>query len=191
MKEYNLRTIDSTNDEAKRIIKSGMEENFFIVADEQTAGRGQFERTFFSPHSTGLYLSVALKLTESLSSSFITQATAVAVCDSIDTLHNIKLGIKPVNDLFLHGRKVGGILVETMVNFAQESYFAIFGIGLNLYAPAGGFPQEIENSASHIFDKVIDKTELIHKITDTLLRFSGNFEEPAIAAKYRERVIGK
>ena len=57
------------------------------------------------------------------------------------------MGIKWVNDLFLNGRKVAGILVEAI----QSGI--IVGIGFNLYPPEGGFPSEISEIATAIFEK--------------------------------------
>lgn len=193
MKKYYFDVVDSTSSEAKKIIKNSENgnstENFYVLADRQENGRGQFERSFFSPPGTGLYLSVCLRLSHKLNNSFITQAAAVAVCESIEKLHGIKLGIKPVNDIIYTERKVGGILVETSASIADQSYFAIFGIGLNLYKPEGGFPPHLRNIAGYIFGNAIDKEALVEEIINELLLYTKNFQSTNILGKYLERVI--
>ncbi len=193
MRNYYFDVIDSTSNEAKRIIKNSENgngiENFYVLADRQEHGRGQFERSFFSPPRTGLYVSVCLRLRQKLHNSFITQAAAVAVCESIEKLHGIKLGIKPVNDIIRSERKVGGILVETSASIFDRSHFAIFGIGLNLYKPEGGFPPHLRNSAGYIFDHVIEKGALVEEIINELVFYTENIQSINILGKYLEKVV--
>lgn len=65
-----------------------------------------------------------------------------------------KAQIKWVNDIYIEGKKVSGILTEA--SFGLEDgllEYAVLGIGINVYAPSGGFPSEIENIAGAVFDK--------------------------------------
>lgn len=189
MKKYYFDAVDSTSSEAKRIIKSGENENFYVIADSQTGGRGQYDRNFYSPPGTGLYFSVCLKPNHRMNNSFITQAAAVVVCESFESLHGVKLGIKPVNDIIYADRKVGGILVETISDSSGENCRAIFGIGLNLYKPEGGFPPDLQNIAGYIFGKPIDKKALAEKIVAGLGNVTANIKSSNILGRYLERVI--
>lgn len=153
MKKYSFETLDSTNDEAKRIIRRGEAGNFYVLGAEQTSGRGQFGRSFFSPGESGLYISVCVRHASPHGSAFITQAAAVAVAASLSGLCSVELDIKPVNDLMLGGRKVGGILVESDARYGEAGGRAIIGIGLNLYPPAEGFPAGIAEVAGYIFER--------------------------------------
>ncbi len=189
MKKYCFNSVDSTSSEAKRIIKSGENENFYVIADSQTAGRGQYDRNFFSPPGTGLYFSVCLKPDYRMNNSFITQSAAVVVCDSFESLHGVKLGIKPVNDIIYADRKVGGILVETISDSSGKNCRVIFGIGLNLYKPQDGFPPELKNIAGYIFTKPIDKKALADKIVTGLGSVTADIQSCNILGKYLERVV--
>lgn len=187
MKKYYFDSTDSTNSEAKRLIKSGASEDFAVIANCQRSGRGQFNRAFFSPADTGIYLSVALKLSTAPDNSFMTRAAAVAVCRSIKKLYSLDINIKPINDLFYNGKKLGGILVESFANFGCREYFAVFGIGINLCKPAQGFPKELERSAVYLFEERIQKDGLIAEIIERLCGMSCNFNDSAIVNEYENR----
>ena len=82
----------------------------------------------------------------------ITTAAAVAVAEAIDQLTGQQAKIKWVNDVYLRGRKVCGILTEAAVDFESSGlHYAILGIGINLRAPEGGFPPEIAGVAGALF----------------------------------------
>ena len=104
MKKYYFDTLDSTNEEAKRTIRRGEGGCFYVVAGCQTAGRGQLERDFFSPPG-GLYLSVCLKLGTRPDNACLTQAAAVAVCEAVEEMCGVRLGIKPVNDIIYKSKR--------------------------------------------------------------------------------------
>ncbi len=99
-----------------------------IIADGQTDGRGRQGKNFYSPHGTGLYFTLLIK-TEAVPGN-ITPAAAVAVCRAIENLTEKKPSIKWVNDIFVNGRKVCGILTENFIRNGQR-YISI-GIGINL-----------------------------------------------------------
>lgn len=126
-----------------------------VIAGEQTAGRGRRGRSFHSPEGTGLYLSVLLrpKLLAG-DSTLITTAAAVAVCRAIEELTGLQAGIKWVNDIFVHGKKAGGILTEA--SFDMESgtiEHIILGVGINVTEPAGGFPDNLAGIAGALLSE--------------------------------------
>jgi Biotin/lipoate A/B protein ligase family. len=128
-------------------------EGTVIIASEQTQGRGRMGRTFFSPPSTGLYMSVILRPQLSLEDSLlITTGTAVAVAKAIETLTQKGVQIKWVNDLFMDGKKVCGILTEASLNVENGGLdYAVVGIGINVCTK--DFPNDLKDLAGSIFDK--------------------------------------
>lgn len=107
---------------------------FVVVADHQTAGRGQYGRVWQAPPGSSLLMSVALRPPPEMCRAVILTALAgVAVGDAIFTLTGVQARIKWPNDLLLQGKKVCGILIE------QHGEVAIIGIGLNLAQTAGVF----------------------------------------------------
>ena len=132
-----LTETDSTNTRLKEWAREGkIAAPFLLTADGQTAGRGRLGRRFVSPPGTGLYMSMLVSVPAKTDSGKITILAAVAVCRAIEELTGLQPKIKWVNDLFLRGKKVCGILAERVENGV------IVGIGVNLKTPTGGFPPE-------------------------------------------------
>ena len=132
-----LAETDSTNTRLKEWARAGkIAAPFLLTASSQTAGRGRLGRRFVSPPGTGLYMSMLVSVPAATDSGKITVLAAVAVCRAIAELTGLQPRIKWVNDLFLRGKKVCGILAERIENGV------VVGIGVNLKTPPGGFPPE-------------------------------------------------
>ena len=146
-------TVASTNTEVKRLAEGGGAEGMVLIAQRQTQGRGRLGRSFWSPRGTGLYLSVLLRprfpAEQALS---ITTAAAVAAAQAVDALTGERSQIKWVNDVYLRGRKVCGILTEAAVDFETGGLqYAVLGMGVNVEPPAGGFSPELRGVAGALF----------------------------------------
>lgn len=167
---YYHSTIDSTNSEARRLINAGKKPPFLVAANSQTAGRGRHGKSFYSPGNTGIYMSYTIAPPVVLGSAeYITTAAAVAVCRAIESLTNANPKIKWVNDLYLNGKKICGILTEAVTDFKTGELCAIIiGIGINITTT--GFPKEIENAAS--LDIPVNRAELFAKIVDEIDKIS-------------------
>ena len=178
-------SIDSTNRIAKEEAGSALPR--LVVADSQTAGRGRLGRSFFSPSGTGIYMSVAIGGFPALSDAvFTTSAAAVAVTDAILTLTGKETGIKWVNDVYFDGKKICGILAESV--FSGENVVVVVGIGLNL--STADFPAEISGVAGSLGTS-ISREQFIAEITKNLLDLCespGTFMEKCRA---RSIVLGK
>ncbi len=144
--------VDSTNLLVRRAAAEGAAEGSVLLAGSQSAGRGRLGRSFFSPEGSGLYMSLLLRpALPAENAVLLTAAAAVAVCEAIQAVTGKQAGIKWVNDIFLDGKKVCGILTEAA--FAPDSTdlaWAVVGIGVNVYAPAGGFPPELADIAGAV-----------------------------------------
>lgn len=147
-----LQSCSSTN-LVLRERAAALKEWHTVVAGSQTAGRGRLGRSFWSPDGTGLYMSVFLRPNlPAAETTFITTAAAVAVCRAIEELAGIKAGIKWVNDIFVNGKKVCGILTEASLDMESGTVgHAVLGIGINVTEPEGGFPEELKEIAGAVF----------------------------------------
>ncbi|MBO7666717.1 MAG: biotin--[acetyl-CoA-carboxylase] ligase [Clostridia bacterium] len=157
MKDINIvlrDTLGSTNDLGRLFAESGCPDWTVVIAREQTAGRGRFDRRFFSPAGTGLYMSVVLRPAIAAKDSvLLTAAAAVAVAKTLEKVCRIKTGIKWVNDVYVNGKKVCGILAESSVTPGAECpNYIVLGIGINLLPPKGGFPDELKDIAAAATD---------------------------------------
>ncbi len=166
-----------------------------LIALSQTAGKGRLGRSFFSPHDTGLYLSLRLKFTQSAEKlMLLTPAAAVAACRAIEALGGEKPQIKWVNDLILHGRKVCGILTEVL-HSPDGEISVIVGVGINVYAPDEGFPDELKGIAGYIFPERREnlRNDLVSAFINCFVGFFSDIEHGDFISEYRGRscVIGK
>ena len=151
------KTVESTNIIARELAISGAESRTVVLAEEQTGGYGRNGKSFFSPYGTGIYMSIILNLKKEkkiFNSSFITTAAAMAVAKSIEDISNESTQIKWVNDVFINGKKVCGILTEGAFSFEDGKLdYAAIGIGINVNFPKNGFPKELDNIAVSINSK--------------------------------------
>ncbi len=180
---------DSTNTRLKEAAKEGAANGTVIIAENQTAGRGRLGRQFFSPSQSGIYMSILLRPTEEVDTALLTARTAVAVCEALETVSEKEFQIKWVNDIQKNGKKVCGILAEGGTEQGELKYI-IVGIGINVYPPENGFPPDIKNIATSVFEtkKENAKNQII---AETLNRFF--VYDDSFILKYKEKssVIGK
>ena len=191
-----LRESASTNDDVKAAARRGEAEGLVVIADHQTAGRGRLRRAFFSPGGTGLYMSVLLRpALPATSSALVTAAAAVAVAEAIEHVSGRSAQIKWVNDIFLGGRKVCGILTEGSVGPDGALQYAVLGIGVNVAPPPGGFPEELRPIACAVFEGSAPEGARARLAAEILTRFRRfrNLEARQFLPAYRARsmVLGR
>lgn len=124
-------SIDSTNLEAMRQARAGAPEGLCIIAREQTLGRGRQGRQWLSAKDAGLYFTILMRPRIEMSGwPLITLMSALAVGDTLKAAGVSSLDIKWPNDLVVGGRKISGILCETVDT--DQGYAVVAGIGINL-----------------------------------------------------------
>lgn len=146
-------SVSSTNTVLKELAEQGASEGTVIIAEQQSTGKGRLGRRFHSPKGTGLYMSILLRPKFSAEESLsITTAAAAAVASAIESVTGRKALIKWVNDIYVDGYKVCGILTEASVNFKTNGLdYAILGIGVNIKEPEGGFSDDIKDIAGALY----------------------------------------
>ena len=184
--------VASTNDLARARLESEVADGLVIVAEEQTAGRGRRGRTWISPPGTNLYVSVAVRPRiasgEAWQLGIAAALGAVAACEGV-----ARLDLKWPNDLVAAGgRKVGGLLVETIAE-GDRLRGAVIGIGINVNWRSESMPAEIRDTATSLADLAgtdVDREALLGHLLDALAT-----EIEAIEAgisplpRYRERCV--
>lgn len=192
---HSYDSIDSTNFHAKKIAVDGAAHGTVIMANEQTAGRGRMGRRFYSPADTGLYMSVILRPDGDIQNTMlITVAAAVAVCQSIEALTTRKPQIKWVNDIFLDGKKICGILTEAVSDFESGMVESVIvGIGLNVSTLPEQFPPELRSIAGSLFSNGITRNRLAAEIINRLLDMQENLSDSRLIEEYKKRslLLGK
>ncbi|ETP71436.1 biotin-(acetyl-CoA carboxylase) ligase [Lachnospiraceae bacterium JC7] len=189
-----FQEITSTNDVLKKMaVTEHAPQGTTIVSDFQLGGKGRLGRSFYSPKGTGLYLSMLLRPDGSvIDNLMLTAQSAVAVYRAIKNVTGIELSIKWVNDLYYNGRKVCGILSEGQASMESgKMEYIVVGIGVNIYEPEEGFPEDIRNKAGSILGKrsdgqQIDRNELASHIIKEFYELA---ENRTLASEYIEKNI--
>jgi BirA family transcriptional regulator, biotin operon repressor / biotin---[acetyl-CoA-carboxylase] ligase len=146
-------TVDSTNDEAKRLARAGAEEGTLVWGAKQTAGRGRRGHTWISPPGN-LYASLILRprcpIDQAAQLGFV---TALAIGDTLASICEERrdaVSYKWPNDVLLDGRKISGILLESELGSEGEApLFVVVGTGLNLISS----PRDTEFPATSIAEE--------------------------------------
>jgi len=169
-----LEKTESTNIIAKEKAAS-LPHGSAVFAEEQTAGRGRFSRSFHSPPGTGIYFSVILH--DVPDKALITPAAAVAVCRAVKKHTDKSPQIKWVNDILLDGGKICGILAEASAGSI------VVGIGINFTTDFSQFP---ELNAASVFGRgetpSCSREELAESVISGLISLCG---KPGFMNEYR------
>lgn len=175
--------VESTNTEANRLAREGAPEGTVIVANAQTRGRGRLGRSWVSPPGNGLYLSIILR--PGCPPDWfprLTLTAGVAVASAIQET-GMRPQLKWPNDILIAGRKVGGILIETVFDNRQIGS-AILGIGINVNTEQDEFPISVRNLATSLrlsLDKPVSRIHLLQTLLHQLEEWyeffcTGDFE---------------
>ena len=188
-------SVDSTNTAAKRMAQNGAPHGTVLVAATQTGGRGRLGRSFSSCEGKGVYLSVIVRpqvRPETL--MHLTCAAAVAMCEAVDACTGIQPAIKWVNDLILHGKKLGGILTELSVHQKTGLVdYAVIGIGINCCHKKKDFPPSLQQTATSLYmasGKQLPCDRLAAAMIFSLWKMDSRLhEKKAIIDAYRKNCI--
>ena len=183
---------DSTNTRAKEYAKENPEnkEPVVFIANAQSAGRGRRGRSFISNAGAGIYVSILTYPDEQAEdSTAVTAKAAVALAKSVESLSKCETKIKWVNDLYLGGKKLAGILVEGETKENGKIAYQVVGMGINVYKNAiSNEISEIATSIEGELNRAPDRCALVAEIIKNFL-----FENSDYYEEYRARsfVIGK
>ncbi len=194
MNLYVRDILDSTNLEARRIVTDNAKPvPAVVIARQQTAGRGRLGRSFYSPRD-GLYLSIAIHPDFDISrSGLVTVAAAAATSEAIDEVCGCSTEIKWVNDIYLKGKKVCGILTEANTDFETGQIDSLVtGIGINTSDKS--FPPELKDIAGSVSDDDLtghEKALLAAAVVEKFLRYTKDLTGFMDSYRSRSMVLGK
>lgn len=170
-------SLPSTNTEAARQARLGAHEGLCVIAREQTRGRGRGQRVWASPLDAGLYFSIVLrpKLERKLWPA-LTLIAALAVHYALQRACGLQTDIKWPNDIYAGGRKLCGILAETIE--ADTGHAVVLGIGINLNNQS--FPEELKATATSVeaeTGRAVDRELLIEELVRAIGEKYGALQE--------------
>ena len=192
IKKYHFKEIDSTNEFAKREATK-TSEDILIISEKQTAGKGRMGRSFHSPEG-GIYMSLLLHPKEDRKPTDITVMAAVAVSRAIETVVDARVYIKWVNDIYVNNKKVCGILTEGSYNAQKRVFdYAVLGVGINMFVPTDGFPDDIKDIAGALLETKDDlkKERLIDAFLENFFEIYDGKSDCMPEYKSRSIVLGK
>lgn len=192
-----LPSASSTNTLLREQANAGAPEGLVILANTQTGGHGRYGRSFFSPADSGIYMSLLLRprMVSPEQATGLTTMAAVAACEAIEEVSGCKAAIKWVNDVLIAGKKVCGILTEGAFSLENQSMeYVVLGIGINVYPPREGFPEELQDIAGFVLEQqqADGKNALAAGFLNRFLeRYRGADRDYAQAYRERSVVIGR
>lgn len=149
-----LESTTSTNDAARVIAQKGLVRPTAVIAEVQTAGRGRRGSAWVSPAGRNVIISVLMRPNPELPPECwtrLTLAAALACCDMLDNIPGLSVtaSIKWPNDVYLSGKKVAGILVESV--WGTDGGYVIIGTGININLAPTEFPPELQETATSVW----------------------------------------
>ena len=167
------QSVNSTNRVAEELARRGAPEGTVVIADGQTAGRGRFGRTFFSPPGRSIYLSLLLRpegMPEAVQHYVFVASIAVAEVARATLPASVSVEIKWPNDVLLDGRKTSGINLPVQLDGGRVTA-AILGIGVNVNLEEPDLPPELRSTATSLaianrapLDRVAVAEQLIERL---------------------------
>lgn len=175
-----FRCCDSTNNRARELAAAGAPSGTVVTAEEQLEGRGRQGRTWSAPAGKALLYSALLRGLERRH-LLLPLAVPLAVCEAVERLGSGSCRVKWPNDVWIEGRKCGGVLIEAR----PRDGWAVIGIGLNVSIEPGDFPGELRETATSIGGGA-SVPEALSALNELLSEWV-SAEEERVLAEFRRR----
>lgn len=166
---------DSTMNVARREAEAGADEGTVVVAEEQTAGRGRFGRSWVSPAGNNLYLTIVARPPADRL-RVLSMAAPLAVCHAVHDVTAVQPSIKWPNDVLIAGRKLSGILIESEIA-GSDVRFSLVGIGINVNLDLQAAP-EISSIATSLIGETGAEVPRESALAALLNRFETLYDSP-------------
>lgn len=195
-----FEALESTNTHAMELGRQGAEQGTVVAAHFQSRGRGRLGKSWQSPPGRGLYFSLILRPElDNQDLAKVTLATGLAVCEAVDAVAGTSARIKWPNDVLLAGRKVAGILAESVQLPARAGNLVVLGIGLNVATARHEFTEEVRTAATslllatgRLFDYGVLLTAIVERVEQRVrILESGGFSELLQAWRRRDATLGR
>ncbi|MCL2157941.1 MAG: biotin--[acetyl-CoA-carboxylase] ligase, partial [Oscillospiraceae bacterium] len=125
--------------------------------------------------------------------TLLTIYAAVSVCRAIEELTKKEPKIKWVNDIFLDGKKICGILTEAVTDFESGSvHWAVVGIGINFKPAKTGLPEELKKIVGSVFEEdkaSLTRNELAANIINHMIDFEAHIGKKETLNEYKKRLM--
>jgi BirA family transcriptional regulator, biotin operon repressor / biotin---[acetyl-CoA-carboxylase] ligase len=169
--EY-FNEVGSTQRVAAEMASDGAPHGTVVIAERQTAGRGRLGRSWHSPAGMNLYLTAIVRPKMAVAQvPLLSLTTGVAVAETLEPELQGSVGLKWPNDIWLKGRKAGGIIAEAVTDPGSGLVCVLLGIGLNLNLMVDDIPPDLREKATSLLiatGRVCDRVKLAARLFDRL-----------------------
>ena len=192
--------IDSTQEAARELAASGADQGTLVIAERQTAGRGRMGRTWHSPSGVNLYTTIILRPPIPLADvPRMSLVAGVAAAEALEREAPGIVALKWPNDVWLRGRKTGGIIAEAVSDSHQQLSCVLLGIGININLTADEIPPELRDKATslrvatgHACDRIAIADSLFSLLDSRYMEtLNGGFESVCAAWERYSALTGK
>ncbi len=183
-----FQSLDSTNKYAREQAEARSNSGLVVLAEQQTAGRGRRGKRWVSPFASNIYMSIVwdfFKGAESIQG--LSLAIGVGVRRALMELYIKDVKLKWPNDIFVNGKKLGGILVE-IIGDPRGACTVIVGIGINVSMPES-MRQEIDQDwidISQVSGAFISRDQLSAKIIGNIFEVLKDFDDVGFSSYLSE-----
>ena len=184
-------SLGSTNDEALAWATSGAKDMSLIVSDEQTMGRGRYDRPWFTPPGTALAFSLIVRPTpeERPHLSRLVGLAALSIAQSLQA-RGLYPEVKWPNDVLLNRRKVAGVLIE-LVWSGEDVENVVIGVGVNISkrsVPSTDILRFPATSMEDVLGQPVDRVEVLYDILATFVALRPQLGTDGLIAQW-EKVL--
>jgi BirA family biotin operon repressor/biotin-[acetyl-CoA-carboxylase] ligase len=143
--------VGSTQRVAAELAEQGIAQGAVVIAERQSAGRGRMGRQWHSPPGVNLYATIILRPKCAIAEvPRLSLVAGVAAAEAVEMAAPGIVALKWPNDVWLNGRKAGGIIAEAVTNASRGLQCVLLGIGLNLNLTARDIPPELQDRATSV-----------------------------------------
>lgn len=177
-KIFYYETIDSTQSEIwRRINKNNIENGTLIFADIQTCGKGTHGKIWHTDEKNNIAFSFFIEIDCNIENlNGLTVEIAKIIKEILQSKYDVEIQIKEPNDLYIKGKKVGGILTETKI-FAQKVKKLVIGIGINTNK------EQFVDSIKEIATSIKKEFEININTKEFITEFCNRFEKQIITRR--------
>jgi BirA family biotin operon repressor/biotin-[acetyl-CoA-carboxylase] ligase len=184
-----FESLGSTNDEALAWATGGAKDMSLVVADEQTMGRGRYDRPWFTPPGTALAFSLIIHpmLNERPHLSRLVGLAALSIARTMQT-RGLYPEIKWPNDVLLNRRKVAGVLIE-LVWSGEDVENVVIGVGINITkrsVPSTDILRFPAISLEDMLGQTVDRVEILHDILDSFISLRPKLGSKELIAEWEK-----
>src|SRR6185437_14296875 len=157
---------------------AGAAQGTVVIAEAQTAGRGRLGRSWHSPPGLNLYQTIILRPQMPIAEvPRLSLVAGVAAAEALETVAPGLVALKWPNDVWLNGRKTGGIIAEAIANHAEQLDCVLLGIGINVNLGISDFPEELRTKATSVRIAIGRRCDRIELAATLYQRLEARFQE--------------